>query len=702
MGSPTLRTASVRRTPAPSVTAKGRAVRAEIFTLLLCLAAVPATAQLTATPEVRNYHVVTQSTASDSTSPKSLTVSCPAGTTALTGGVSTSAGPDIGLSESYPGPGDPPTSWVGSARELVDTGTSWDLRVDVVCGEVSGYERISLAGAQSTDAAQWLELECPTGKVPFSGGMDLTGADLRQILTASFDISTPIEPIPRRQVNAYDFGAGVSSSPWGLDVHAVCSDASRRDVVFDEIPFQPGTPKSIVVNCLGGKVPVGGSANGGDAGLAWSRPKDGAPGGLPVGWDAQSRGSSSWTMQAHVECAPLADPTIPADGLRVLHRAEYDAYDGWGWAHGSLLNGVPFAPGVDGVAWSFDGTTDYAVSIPSVTNGSHFQTLDLYPEADFTASAWFRTSMTPSGDHGIVTLYDLGGVSQGFNSSMWALNMDLNGQLEGYVRSAGGVPYDVLTGPVVNDGEWHHAAIVRDLIDFEVELWLDGVRVDVHPLTGSIASQVLEPGDPAFPDSIHVGAWQEYETNNLVNLFDGEIDEFAYWDRALSAHEIRDVAGCHRALGPRVLNLAAERFTSPVGAGHELCVFFEAGVHTLTLVDPVADPEAQFTGWSPGPSAPWGTIFSVDPEIDGGFSFGLPVGAASGQAAYDATLDKDVTLTLSQDQRVYFSLVDDTALDNLGGVSIRVPEPGFGSGLAVCGLLLAFAGWRRRIATGVR
>ncbi len=54
----------------------------------------------------------------------------------------------------------------------------------------------------------------------------------------------------------------------------------------------------------------------------------------------------------------------------------------------------------------------------------------------------------------------------------------------------------------------------------------------------------------------------------------------------------------------------------------------------------------------------------------------LPLGAGSLQAAFDGTLDKDVTLSLSADQRVYFSITDQAVLDNRGGVSLRlVPEP---------------------------
>lgn len=144
-----------------------------------------------------------------------------------------------------------------------------------------------------------------------------------------------------------------------------------------------------------------------------------------------------------------------------------------------------------------------------------------------------------------------------------------------------------------------------------------------------------------------------------------------------------------------MLNLDADRFTSPVGAGHTLCVYLEAREYEFTLIDPTTDPDARFTGWSPGPALPWGTAFSIEPELQSGFVLGLPPSETSGQAAFDATVDKDTTLTLAQAQRVHFSLVDATAFDNRGGVSIALPEPGLGQGLAA-GLVMLLRMARRR------
>ena len=651
--------------------------------------------------EVRAYQVLDATSATNSVDEKSVERACPAGTRPLGGGVSTDGGPDVAVSESYPGPGSPPTGWVGSAGELVPTGASWDVTVDVICGEVSGYSHLITTGASSTDAVQTEEQFCP-GPIlfvlydfPFSGGLALGGAIARQTMVTSTRL-WPAGFGPRWRTVAEDFGVGTSVAPWNVSVHALCSDATPFELEATSVPSGPGSLKQASVNCRGGKLPVSGGANVFNnvpgRRIEWSRPKDGAPGAPPVGWEAQGRSTGDLGISAGAACLPLADPTVSANGLKVRLRGEFDAEDSWGWAHATLLGGVTFGTGVDGAAFEFDGDAvdnDQWVEVPSQVQEG-FDLIDLYPEGDFTVAAWIRTSATPGDFMTIVQLNDLGGPSPlGFNTSFWGLLIEADGHLQARFRSAtlGGVQF--LDGTAaLNDGAWHHVALSRDLLDYELRLFVDGVEVDQATLAGAPSDQALYPGAPGFPDPVAIGAWRESANTGITNEFEGLIDEVSYWDRALRLDEIQNLAGCHRMLSPRVLNLDADRFSSPAGAGHTLCVYLEAGSHELTLVDPSSNADARFTAWSSGPSGAWGTQFSVEPEIDAGFLFGLPVGASSPDDAFASTTDKDVTLTLSQAQRVYVSLVDSPALDNRGGVSIEVPEPGGASALVLGCLLL--------------
>lgn len=660
----------------------------------------------TAIREVRGYEVVSASTASDSSGFKSLNVVCPPGTFALAGGASAQGGPDIGLSESAPGPGTQPTEWYASARELIDTPDVWDLELDVVCGEISGLEHETTLLGQSTDASQLAFELCSTTQLggperPVSGGPLLLGPDLRQTLVASVSEETPVSG-QRWLVSMEDFGAASSSGSWGFEHHTLCTDSPDHETHGVSSALVPGSPKSIDATCLGGKLPIGGGAHGGDGGLAYSRPKEGALGAPPVGWAAEGRGSGSWVMTVRMHCAPPADPTVSARGLEVRLRGEFDAYDSWGWAHGTLMDDPGFAPGIDGQAFQFDGSPSQQwVRVPSfVAHGT--ESIDLYPRGDFSVGAWFRTTSTaPSMT--IAQLYDLGGTATPENSSTWALRL-VDGHAHGTLRAANVETASVIEEPTpLNDGEWHHMAMVRDLLAYEIYLYVDGERVATLGVAGEPADQPLVPGRPgSVADPVAIGAWRSASDDFLVEQqFEGEIDEFAYWGRALSRDELQNLVGCHRMIEPRVLDLQADRFSTNGHSSESLCVFLDAGSYELTLVDPASDPDASFSGWSPGPSSAWGTVYSVAPSVDPGFSFGLPVGEASAQAAFDATTDRDTTLTLSQPQRVYFSLDDAPALDNRGGVSIRiVPEPS-GGVACVAGLMALAAMARRRAPRGV-
>ncbi len=88
-------------------------------------------------PGVSGLEIVTLATASDSSSPKTATVSCPAGKRVVAGGArATGAGAaanDVTVSESYPAS---ITQWTALAREGDAIGTPWTLTTYALCAVV--------------------------------------------------------------------------------------------------------------------------------------------------------------------------------------------------------------------------------------------------------------------------------------------------------------------------------------------------------------------------------------------------------------------------------------------------------------------------------------------------------------------------------------------------------------------------------------
>jgi hypothetical protein len=660
--------------------------------------------------EIRNYETVTALSATDSTSSKSLTVDCPPFTTALGGGASTlGADGSVGISDSRPSGGPPATRWLGAARELVDTNDPWQLRVDVLCGEIAGYENLTQAGALSTDSFQTATLACDNGKTVIGGGASTSGPSLRQTLVTSL-----LEFILQDewQIGAQDYGASTSSSAWGVEVDAICSDASDFDVISAVSPTDGFSPKEAVVNCPSGKVPVSGGAfiSGNlNSALRFSRPKDDDSGGDPVGWIASAQSDSTlWYLEVDVLCAPIADPTVSKTGLIGRWQGDNAGDDSWGVGHGSLENGVGFNPWIFGQAFSFDGMSDQWLKLPSGFPGGGNLTgrSDLYPEADFTVDAWIQTDTLVPGEFStVVRLYDRGGLNPLANCSTWSILINEDGLARVIARPAlASCVSAALTGTTfLADGEPHHVAMSRDLDASRLYLYVDGVLEAQAALIIDLTDLPLFPGDSNNPDPVSVGISTLTLSTDLTRPFAGLIDDVKYYDRALSAEEIQNIAGCGLPIVPRVLNLDASLFGSPADEDHDLCVFLEAGEYTATLVTPALDPDARFSAWSPSATSSWSTFYDVEGEVDPGTLGGFEAGATTPQQAFDATANKVASFTLTVDQRVHFSLVDDQALDNRGGVSLRlvsVPEPSLLAMMTTGGALLVVLG-RRRTRRGV-
>lgn len=666
---------------------------------------------------VRNYSFVSETISSGSATTASLNVSCPFGSHALGGGVET-IGADglVAIVESHPQDGAPPTRWHGKAREIVPTALDWELRVDVLCGELPGYEHLTQTLQTGSDAAHQSDaLDCGPDASLVGGGAEIEGPELNQVLLESAPIG-----LGGFTAAATDYAAPVSSASWSVRAHATCSTAQGFEIVSASSNVDGLSDKSALVNCPSGKFPISGGARVvGDetnAALEISRPKDNSsPGELPVGWVAAAHGTSpNWYVSAYAVCAPISDPTVSKTGLLGRWRGDDAGHDAWSLRTGTPHNGVDYAPGLTGYAFSFDGTGDRWVEVPSSLPVELDEVpSDLYPEDSFTVEAWIQTDTPVTANSStIVSLYDFGGTNNGggTNQSYWAITLTPDGYASGVVRAYHGIGgiASVVDDVSLVDGQPHHIAMLRDKSIGRLLLYVDGRLVDDDTLITNGNADALRPGNPGDPDPVSIGAHRLASSSAIVNEFHGLIDDVKYYDRALTPREVADTAGCGVPVLPRVLNLDAATVGSPLDHDHGFCTYLEAGSYRLTLVSPDDDPDAEYSGWSPSANGAWGTEYHIRPEIDAGATTGVVPLLPSAQAAYDATVSKEVVLTFANDQRVDFSVADAFNLDNRGGVSVRleayVPEPGLVSmlsaGLAFLGLAGRSRGVRGRRESG--
>ena len=189
-----------------------------------------------------------------------------------------------------------------------------------------------------------------------------------------------------------------------------------------------------------------------------------------------------------------------------------NAYDG------TLMNmdESDWVAGVSGNALSFDGVNDYVqvAGFKGVTGS-----------ASRTCMAWVNTSV--------------GGDILGYGNNVgigtkWRFRILSTGTL---VVQVGG--YAQTTSATVNDGNWHHVAVVipdkpTPLID-DIELFIDGNKItDITTAAGT------EPINTGADNTVKIGVYEYVGTG--LDYFDGRIDDVRIYDRALSEAEIARLA----------------------------------------------------------------------------------------------------------------------------------------------------------------
>jgi hypothetical protein len=187
---------------------------------------------------------------------------------------------------------------------------------------------------------------------------------------------------------------------------------------------------------------------------------------------------------------------------------------------GTLMNGPTWVSGKSGTALSFDGADDY-VEIPEA------QSLNL--SSALTVSAWINNQASadssPSQDQYRI-IASKGWASD--NSGSWTLAWRINdGSLFFFAGRATSYRYVSYAYDNSQAGTWHLVTAVLD--NGNISLYQDGV-LQAGPV-GIDSSKIRTDTSPILIGSSPV-------SNNWLHNWNGFIDEFRLYNRALSADEI--------------------------------------------------------------------------------------------------------------------------------------------------------------------
>lgn len=279
---------------------------------------------------VTGYEVVSESLVATTVANKSNIVSCPEGKFALGGGVTTldiDGNPTEGETLAtiwLSAPFDiPATGWNGAAYTTDSPSlVAWGLRVDVICGNADGLERVTNFAPLNINASKFTQAICPLGKSPLSGGAQTSGA------VSSTQLHESVDSIDA----AYGFdpgwaaaARGPATTGWNIQATALCADTATAGTssvyestlvtTADNLAKQTDCPEGLVA--LGGSaraVPVNNSTATGGARLTAIGPV--GPADAPTGWTAMVRrpaaNNADWLLSVGVVCVPEPGPVALA------------------------------------------------------------------------------------------------------------------------------------------------------------------------------------------------------------------------------------------------------------------------------------------------------------------------------------------------------------------------------------------------------
>ena len=180
-----------------------------------------------------------------------------------------------------------------------------------------------------------------------------------------------------------------------------------------------------------------------------------------------------------------------------------------------IINGAKWTDGISGKALEFDGEDDYV-------SFSESNSLDLGNKS-FSIECWFKLSPESKSDqNALLCKEEIESNLAGF----W-LRINTDGHVRFLIRCSPGETDYLITGSTdVCDNQWHQVVAVRDEVDHELRLYIDG-NEDVFPVGTT-------PKTIDNDENLWIGRMEEG-----YNIFNGTIDEVRISNTARTPEEIK-------------------------------------------------------------------------------------------------------------------------------------------------------------------
>ncbi|MEW6303259.1 MAG: MBG domain-containing protein [Verrucomicrobiota bacterium] len=239
---------------------------------------------------------------------------------------------------------------------------------------------------------------------------------------------------------------------------------------------------------------------------------------------------------------PPSPAPLPSDAVS-WWKAENNANDSVDGNNGILINGAGFSAGLVGQAINLNGFNQ-RITVP---NAANFQ---FGTSTDFTIEGWIKLNGSQGNYAGIFANWSN---PDGRGYQLVIVDNRLAAEIHSNPEFAG-VNNGLKGSTVLNNGAWHHVAMVVTRSSQNAKLYVDGV-VEAN-VTHTVIHKNL-----SNPAPIYIGS-ERFGNPGSNPFFGGNIDELTLYGRALSTAEIQAIYNANSAGKAVNLNHA------PVGANN--------------------------------------------------------------------------------------------------------------------------------------
>jgi hypothetical protein len=196
---------------------------------------------------------------------------------------------------------------------------------------------------------------------------------------------------------------------------------------------------------------------------------------------------------------------------------------------GRIYEGLSFEPGVVGQAARFNGLTG-GLRLPDEAGQ--------YPTNNFSVVCWFKRGEAGNGFLCEINYADTNGdpkrnagIKLTFSSKPEKANMP---SLVYFTEGADGGERNEIQGPVLEKNAWYHLVAVRE--GTVARIYVNG---QLTAKKDGAAAPIRYDATSYDDQSAHLGCWKRDGYKGENSWFDGSLDEFMLYQRALGAEEVR-------------------------------------------------------------------------------------------------------------------------------------------------------------------